>query len=1246
MQSSLNILWMLLSAALVFLMQPGFMCLESGLTRSKNSINVAIKNLADFCFSVCGFWALGYGLMFGASHAGIIGTGQWFLSLDTSARQISFFLFQAMFCGTATTIFSGAVAERMRFSSYIIIACVVSSLIYPLYGHWAWAGLNTGKLTGLLGSQGFVDFAGSSVVHSVGGWVALAALLILGPRTGRFPENGPPNEITASNLPLSVLGCFLLWIGWFGFNGGSNLVMNAEVPKILAKTTLAGGAGAISCLLIGWRISGIPKVIYLINGALGGLVAITASCNIVSAADSIAIGGLAGVVCLACEHLLEKLKIDDAVGAVPVHLGCGIWGTLAVAFFGNPEKLQTGLSFGGQLLIQFQGIVAAFAMAFLLPYVFMRFLNMLSPMRVSPEDEHVGLNVSEHGAKTDLLDLFEVMQHQAATKDLTLRVPEKPFTEVGSIARMYNQVMEALERAMANTEAILAASADAIIAFAKDGFEIISLNPTAEHMFGLPAAEVLGHPANMLFIGPSSDLQVTNGEIRELTGLRSDGKRFPVEANISRVSIGTNGDNSFLVGLFRDISRRKQAEANYKSIFENAIEGIFQTTPDGRYLTANPALARLYGFVSPGEMIEHFSNIQQQLYVDTGRRDIFVKEIETNGAIFHFESEVYRKDGSTIWISESARAVTGPEGKILYYEGRVIDITDRILTQEALRIKDAHLRQLFESSPLAIAHLDASTTILEVNKGFASLFGYSTDEVIGKRNRKLVVPKELKNEAAILSKTISNGRPVTKETIRQRKDGSSVPVFLVGSPILYNESVEGIYYIYQDISQQKAYEKELEHQAFHDALTGLPNRSLFAERLSRAIARSEHNDSSTFAVMLLDLDRFKWINDSLGHPAGDRFLQEIANRMSGCLRAMDTLSRQGGDEFGILLEDLTSPREVITIARRILSVVREPYDLDGFQVSSSASIGIVLRTDYYDTPEKIIRDADIAMYRAKDQGKDCLRVFNKRMLNQISEEMQLENELRRGMLHNEFILYFQPILTLQGRELKGLEALIRWNNPTRGLMLPDSFIPLAEESGVIIPLGKWVLTEACSQLARWKNQLPDFEHVYMSVNISRKQFLQPDLAGLVSRTLQDSGLPPSNLRLEITETAIMNDVRTSQQILEKLKNIGVRLAIDDFGTGYSSLSYLQQFPVDVLKIDKSFISGRSGLDFNPEIVKTIIRLGQSLGLDVVAEGIKKSDQMRHLLDETCPNGQGFFFSEPVNAQSAQQLLKNYMNSKN
>ncbi len=1245
MYTPIDSLWILISAALVFTMQPGFMCLESGLTRSKNSINVAIKNLADFCLSVCGYWALGYGLMFGASKSGLLGSSDWFLSLDDSADTVTFFLFQAMFCGTATTIFSGAVAERMRFSSYILIACITSIFIYPIFGHWAWAGLQSGNMTGFLGGRGFIDFAGSTVVHSVGGWVALASILVIGARSGRFPKDGPPNEMTASNLPLSVLGCFLLWVGWFGFNGGSTLVMDGSVPKILAKTTLAGGAGAISCLFLGWWISGVPKAVYLINGSLGGLVAITANCHVVNAIDSVAIGGMAGPICLGCEKLLEKLRIDDAVGAVPVHLGCGIWGTLAVALFGKPELIGTGLSFIDQLLIQTEGIVCAFAMAFLIPYLLMKGIDKIYPMRVTPDDEVMGLNVSEHGAKTDLLDLFEVMQKQATTKDLALRVPEEPFTEVGSIAKMYNQVMEALERAMANTEAILASSADAIIAFARDSYEIITLNRTAEQMFGLAGAQALGQPIKALFDQQSPSLHVTNGDVLELTGLHRDGRRFPVEANISTVEIGSKGDKSFLVGLFRDISRRRDAEAKYKSIFENAIEGIFQTTPEGRYLTANPALARMYGFNSTDEMFEYFRDIKNQLYVDPKRRDAFTEAMHTRGEVFHFESEIFKKDKSTIWISENARAVRDTSGKIVLYEGRVIDITERIMAQEALRVKDAHFRQLFESSPLAIVRINMSCNIVEANRGYESLFGFSPDEVVGHKNRRFIVPKDLMNEAVTINKTIIGGRSITKETTRQRKDGSLVPVFLVGSPIVYDGTVEGIYYIYQDISQQKAYEQELSHRAFHDALTGLPNRILFTERLNRAIARSERRDNYTFAAMLLDLDRFKWINDSLGHPAGDLFLKEVSRRMAGCIRSMDTLARLGGDEFGVLLEEFASSREVIKVARRIMSVLREPFDLEGYEVSSSASVGIVLKTAYYDTPEKIIRDADIAMYRAKDQGKDCLRVFNKRMHSQVSEEMQLETELRKGLLNKEFELYYQPIISLQGRTLKGFEALIRWNSPTRGFVNPGDFIPLAEETGLIIQMGKWVLEQACNQLSHWQKEIPGLESTYMSVNISGKQFMQPDLVDFITRTIHTSGINPGNLRLEITESAVMRDARASQQVLEKLKLLGVLMAIDDFGTGYSSLSYLQQFPIDVLKIDRSFISGNSNVDHNPEIVRTIVDLGKSLGIEVVAEGIEKEEQVAQLQSVSCHNGQGFLFSRPVNANNAKELLHRFTQTK-
>ena len=429
--------------------------MESGLTRSKNSINVAIKNITDFGISTILFWAFGFALMFGTSHGAWIGSTGFFLSLDEGTWPTAFFLFEVMFCATAVTIVSGATAERMRFRSYIIISIILSGLIYPTFGHWAWNGAQNGTSSGWLGMLGFVDFAGSTVVHSVGGWVALAALLVIGPREGRFPPVGTHTKIHGSNLPMSVLGVLLLWIGWFGFNGGSTLALNDRIAIIITNTFLAGAAGSMVTLAIGWILRRRADVELLIFGSIAGLVAITATAHAVNAIWALAIGGIGGIVMLGVDYLLEYLHIDDAVGAVPVHLGAGIWGTLAVAIFGEAELLNTGLNRWAQLLTQVTGIATCFLWVFGTSYIFFRIINRFFPLRVTPEDEYIGLNVSEHGATTELLDMFRAMDAQARTGDMNLRVPVEPFTEVGQIAERYNIVMDALQKATAKTEASL-----------------------------------------------------------------------------------------------------------------------------------------------------------------------------------------------------------------------------------------------------------------------------------------------------------------------------------------------------------------------------------------------------------------------------------------------------------------------------------------------------------------------------------------------------------------------------------------------------------------------------------------------------------------------------------------------------------------------------------------------------------------------------------------------------------------------
>jgi Amt family ammonium transporter len=434
-----NILWILMCGFMVALMQAGFTCLESGLVRSKNSINVAIKNLIDFCISIAIYTLFGFGIMFGASYSGLIGTSHFLLLDDMSMETFAFFFFQAMFCGTATTIVSGAVAERMRFSGYCFAAIVVAGLIYPIVGHWAWNGTDSGGSTGWLGALGFIDFAGSTVVHSVAGWMAFAAILLIGPRVGRFGPEG--KSVEGHSLPISTLGVFLLWFGWFGFNGGSTFELNERVPAIISNTALAGAAGGLTALMVTWRLLGQPVVDRIINGVIAGLVAITASADLMTPVLSLLVGGIGGVICVLGMLLLEKLEIDDAIGAVPAHLFAGIWGTLAVALIAPEGAWGTGLTRWEQFLVQFQGVLIIGCYCFLTGYIILKTINRWIPLRVSADDERIGLNVVEHGASTSILDLIIQMDRQARTGDYSRLVEVEPETEAARIAVFYNEVL-------------------------------------------------------------------------------------------------------------------------------------------------------------------------------------------------------------------------------------------------------------------------------------------------------------------------------------------------------------------------------------------------------------------------------------------------------------------------------------------------------------------------------------------------------------------------------------------------------------------------------------------------------------------------------------------------------------------------------------------------------------------------------------------------------------------------------------
>ena len=444
-KSLVDTLWVINCAILVFIMQAGFMCMESGLSRQKNSINVALKNAADFGVSVVIFWLFGFGLMFGKSFNGLFGTDLFFFATNMSEYQ-TYFVFQAMFVATAATIISGAVAERLKFIGYLVITVLATGIIYPIVGHWAWSSSYLGEAMnkGWLASIGFVDFAGSTIVHSVGGWIALSGILILGPRIGKF-SIANKGKFTGSSFPLAVLGTLILWFGWFGFNGGSNGAMDDAVPLILINTFLAASFGLLTGLVISFLIHKKPDPIYIVLGPLAGLVAITAACNSVNSLLAIIIGIIGSIIAIIVAKILDRFEIDDVVGAVPVHLAAGIWGTLAVGFFSDLEIIGTGLTRFEQIKVQIIGIASIGAFSFIVSFILLKILNSFYPLRVSPLHEQVGLNIAEHGAASIEHDLISILDKQSTSGDLKVRGPQDPFTAGGVIGLYYNKLMSKLE---------------------------------------------------------------------------------------------------------------------------------------------------------------------------------------------------------------------------------------------------------------------------------------------------------------------------------------------------------------------------------------------------------------------------------------------------------------------------------------------------------------------------------------------------------------------------------------------------------------------------------------------------------------------------------------------------------------------------------------------------------------------------------------------------------------------------------
>jgi len=801
---------------------------------------------------------------------------------------------------------------------------------------------------------------------------------------------------------------------------------------------------------------------------------------------------------------------------------------------------------------------------------------------------------------------------------------------------------------------ILDGSRDGIII--EDVTKIIYVNTVFSRLFGyIDTEELIGKDVSELLPPDEAERLAQFGQKRlrgedapsiyEFTGKRKDGTTVEVEAAVSTSVIG---GKRYIMTAIRDITERKESadllEKNLSlltSTFEATADGILVVDLTNTIVTYNRQFIEMWQI--PDEIIESRDNEKTVNFVlnQLSNADEFAattKKLVAHPEIKNFDILNF-KDGK---IYERYSYPQMLDGKVM---GRVLsfrDITLRTRAEAELRDSENKFRMLVESTSEGILQVDNDDRTQFVNNRLCEMVGYSQEELLGINWCALLLDQEGCNLVNQVNERRRKGISDRYELRLTKKSGEILWVIVGAAPIINSEGVvTGSMGVFTDITERKRAEEQLLHDAFHDGLTGLANRSLFMDHLRLAVERGKSRHSNLYAVLFLDFDRFKVVNDSLGHAEGDKLLKQIARRLESCTRTGDLLARLGGDEFVILLNELVEEEDAVRVAERIKENLKTPFDLSGHQVFTSASIGITLSTSGHARAEDMLRDADIAMYRAKSQGKAQHQLFNQAMHDQASVRLRIENELRRAVEQQEFRLHYQPIINLQTNKIVGFESLVRWQHPERGIVPPTEFIPIAEETGLILPLGEWVLRESCRQLREWQEENPSNSNLTMSVNLSCKQFIQADLAEQIGDILRETKVKAENLRLEVTESYLIEDNETAITIMNRLHALGVKLSIDDFGTGYSSLSYLHRLPVHYLKIDRSFVSRMQTNPENAEIVRTIIMLAKNLNIEVIAEGIETIEQSQHLKNLDCNFGQGFLFSHPVIAEIAERLINDF-----
>ena len=831
------------------------------------------------------------------------------------------------------------------------------------------------------------------------------------------------------------------------------------------------------------------------------------------------------------------------------------------------------------------------------------------------------------------------------------------YQAVGRDFNVRKQAEEALKESEERFRGLTDAAFEGIAICDEDG-KVLEVNRAFADMFGCGIPEVRGTDVHEFYVPEEREKvrrEIPSGPDGpyEAVGHRKDGTTFDLEV---RGRVASRGDSTVRISVLRDVTERKhvekalrESEERYRAVVEQAAEGIVLVNADDRRLIeANPEFRHVFGYAAE----EVVGLPLYDLVIDDPRSvDRNIELVLREGSHTVGGRRFRRKDGTPVEVTTSGSAVEYGGRRVVCIVIR--DVTDQKEAERALRESEERFRALAENASDVITVLEVDGIIRYESRAVERVLGYEPGERVGQSAFEHVHPDDAEKVRATFGGIVARGEPTGTTEFRFRhKDGSWRRLEAVGRNLISDPDVRGVVVTSRDVTERKILEDRLHHQAFHDLLTGLPNRALLMDRLGRALSHAEQpggENEGKVAILLVDLDDFKYVNDSLGHFAGDRLLVAAAGRLEGCLWPGDTVARLGGDEFAVLLAGAKDARDATHVAEKIAEALRKPFSLGDREMFVGASVGIAFGAvsgvpgGGRGQPEDLLRKADLALYDAKRGGKARHALFDPETERRATRRLELQNGLRRALERGELAVRYQPVVSLKTGRTAGFEALVRWEHPERGLVLPPEFVPLAEETGLIVGIGRYVLREACRRAKEWPRRRSaggsaDLFPI-VGVNLSARQLSHPDLVGDVEGVLKETGLEPERLTLEITESAVVGDEENGIGVLGKLKDLGVKLAIDDFGTGYSSLSYLRRLPVGMVKLDGSFVAGiGKGAEEDEVLLEGVVGIAKGLGLRVLAEGVETSGQAARLHELGCDLAQGFLFARPLTAEVATDFL--------